>query len=128
MQKQFRIFCDCHHIRPAQPPVSLTPLKSDSALDGDQEMTMKTHMRMLSSLALTAAALVTLSSDALARGGMGGGGSRSFHVARAPTVVSRVRTTSTAAVRSRTASATSHTKSSGTKTSHAKTNHCKKGC
>jgi hypothetical protein len=92
-------------------------------------MTMTTHMRMLSSLALTAAALVTLSSDALARGGMGGGGGmRSFHVARAPTVVSRVRTTSTAAVRSRTTSATSHTKSSGTKTSHAKANHCKKGC
>jgi hypothetical protein len=127
IQKQFRIFCDCHHIRPAQPPVSLTPLKSDSALVGDQEMTMTTHMRMLSSLALTAAALVTLSSDALARGGMGGGGGgmRSFHVARAPTVVSRVRTTNTAAVRSRTTSATSHTK---TKTSHAKTNHCKKGC
>jgi hypothetical protein len=90
---------------------------------------MTTHMRMLSSLALTAAALITLSSDALARGGMGGGGGmRSFHVARAPTVVSRVRTTSTAAVRSRTTSATSHTKSSGTKTSHAKANHCKKGC
>jgi hypothetical protein len=130
IRKQFRIFCDCHHIRPVQPPVSQTPLKSDSALDGDQEMTMTTHMRMLSSLALTAAALITLSSDALARGGMGGGGGmRSFHVARAPTVVSKVRTTSTAAaIRSRTTSATSHTKSSGTKTSHAKANHCKKGC
>jgi hypothetical protein len=93
---------------------------------------MTTHMRMLSSLAFTAAALLTLSSDALARsGGMGGGGGgmRSFSVARTPIVVSRVRPTSTtAAARSRMTSATSHTNSSGTKTSHAKVNHCKKGC
>jgi hypothetical protein len=85
---------------------------------------MTTHTRMLASLALTAATLVTFSSDALARGGFGG--MRSFSVARAPMVVSRVQATSASAVRR--TSATSHTSSSGTKTSQTKTHSCKNDC
>jgi len=76
---------------------------------------------MLAGLALTAATIVTLSSDALARGGFGG--MRSFSVARAPTVV---RTTSASAVHR--TSATSHSNSAGTKTSPTKTHGCKKDC
>jgi hypothetical protein len=60
---------------------------------------------MLSTLAIGAATLVTLSSDALARSG-GFSGMRSFAVARStPIVVTRVRTTSTATVRRQTFSA-----------------------
>jgi hypothetical protein len=70
-------------------------LKSDGALDQLREMTMTTHTRILSSLALTAAMLVTVSSDAFAKsGGARSGGMRSVSVARPPTVSSKVRTTS----------------------------------
>src|SRR5262245_18339632 len=72
------------------------------------ETTMTTHMRMLSSLALTAATLVALSNDALAKmGGFSGmSGMRSYSVVRTtPMVVTRVRTTSTAAVYKQTSSA-----------------------
>src|SRR5262249_45982996 len=119
-----RFLCDCYHIGLAQPSVSLPPLKSDGALGELMETTMTTHMRMLSSLALTAATLVTLSSDALAKFGSFSA-MRVYSVARTPGVVTRVRTTtSTAAVRKQTVSAathttstTSHTSSSATKTS-----------
>jgi len=83
---------------------------------------------MLAGLALTAATVVTLSSDALARGGFGG--MRSFSAARTPVVVNRV--TSSSAVRR--TSTTSHTSSSGTKTSQTnktsqtKMHSCKKDC
>jgi hypothetical protein len=95
-------------------------------------MTMTSHTRMLAGLALTAATVVTLSSDALARGGSGFGGMRSFSVARTPTVVNRVSTSASAVRRT---SATSHTTSSGTKTSSSgtkasqtKMHSCKKDC
>jgi len=80
---------------------------------------------MLAGLALTAATVITLSSDALARSG-GFGGMRSFSVARTPVVVSRVGTTSPSAARR--TSATSHVNSLGTKTSQSKTHGCKKDC
>jgi len=58
---------------------------------------MTTHTRILSSLALTAAMLVAVSSDAFAKSGGSGArssGMRSVSVARTPTVSSKVRTTS----------------------------------
>jgi len=72
---------------------------------------MATKMRIFSSLALTAATLfvVPLSSEeALARGGMGGGGGmRSFGVVRtSPVIVSRVRTTNTTVLHKQTSTST----------------------
>src|SRR5262245_44634621 len=62
-----------------------------------REMTMTTHMKMLSSLALTTATLVTLSGDAHAR--LAVGGMRAFvrpiAVARTPMVVRRTYTAPT---------------------------------
>jgi hypothetical protein len=89
-------------------------------------MIMTTHTRMLTSVALTAATLVTLSSDALARGGFGGGFGGMRSVARAPMVVSKAPTNSASSVRR--TSATTHTSSSGTKTSQTKTHSCKNDC
>src|SRR5215475_11382677 len=70
-------------------------------------MTMMTHTRMLSALALTAATMVAVSSDALAKGGFGG--MRSFSAVRtSPVVISRARTTTVST--HKTYSATGQTK------------------
>src|SRR5262245_7665417 len=72
---------------------------------------MTTNVKILSGLALTAAMLATISSDALARSG--GGGTRSFSASRASTVVSskpRTTTVSTSTARKQTISPVSQVK------------------
>jgi hypothetical protein len=68
-----------------QPSVSLSPLKSDGALDQLRDMTMATKSRILSSLVLTAATLVIVPlspEEASAKGLGGSGGARSSGVVR----------------------------------------------